>query len=258
MENLKVTIIQSDIIWEDIDSNLKLFQSHLDKVDETDLIVLPEMFTTGFSMNASALAQESDEKALNWLIRNAKTKNAVIGGSIIVDEDGKFFNRFYWANPDGTFGKYDKRHLFRMASENNTYSGGKERVIFDIKGWKIMPLICYDLRFPVWSRNRNDYDVLLYVANWPKRRRYTWKVLLKARAMENQSYVVGVNRIGKDGPGNLYSGDSMVIDLKGHIISKTEANALSIETISLSYDNMLRMRKNFPAHLDSDNFNIEF
>ena len=256
MKDLNICIIQSNIVWENIDENLSLFEVHIDNVVNADLIVLPEMFTTGFSMNTSKLAESMEGKTMAWLRDIAKRKNCVISGSIIIEEDDKYYNRLIWMRPDGTFGKYDKRHLFRMSEEHQTFTGGNERVVFEVKGWRVLPLICYDLRFPVWSRNRNDYDVLIYVANWPEARRTPWQIMLKSRAIENQAYVIAVNRLGKDEMGNSYSGDSAVIEPKGNVISKTLMGEESVETVSLSYDDLEKFRKKFPVGLDGDDFRI--
>ncbi|MFL5754547.1 MAG: nitrilase-related carbon-nitrogen hydrolase, partial [Bacteroidia bacterium] len=215
MSNLTITIVQSPLHWEAPDANLSMFNKKLDTITEaTDLIVLPEMFTTGFAVEREHVAEEQEGKGLQWMRKKAKEKNCVITGSIAVKENGKLYNRLYWVEPDGNYKHYDKRHLFRMAKENNFFTPGERKIICELKGWKICPLICYDLRFPVWSRNKwtreeggesrditlkADYDVLIYVANWPEVRSFPWKSLLIARAIENQCYTIGVNRIGADG-----------------------------------------------------------
>ncbi|MDP3558158.1 MAG: amidohydrolase [Bacteroidota bacterium] len=259
---MKVTIIQTKLFWEDRDKNLEHFNSLIDKINEpTDLIVLPEMFTTGFSMSPEKIAEQHLSTSYNWLLKIAKEKNAIITGSIATKEDGNFFNRLHWVEPNGNSSFYDKRHLFRMAKEDEKYTAGKEKIIKTFGDWKIMPLVCYDLRFPVWSRNfknhKATYDVLIYVANWPEVRNYPWKQLLIARAIENQCYVIGVNRIGKDGNDFNHSGDSMVINPRGEIISKTKANEESIETISLDKIYLEEFRKLFPVALDSDDFELK-
>lgn len=269
MEDLKVTIVQASLAWEDIDANLAMFSDKLKVVqpDVTDLIVLPEMFSTGFTMNASGVAESMDGKAVQWMKKTAAEKNCVVTGSLVIKEDGKYYNRLIWMLPDGKYEVYDKRHLFRMAKEQNTYTIGNKRIIVNLKGWKICPLVCYDLRFPVWSRNvplntegspnDNVYDCLIYVANWPEVRNHPWKQLLLARAIENQVYVVGINRVGKDGNGVPHTGDSAVINAKGIIISKTKANEESVETVSLSAKELEDFRKVFPVALDADKFSIE-
>jgi omega-amidase len=255
---LKVTIIQTSLKWEAIEENLEKFENKIKCIDnKTDIIVLPEMFSTGFSMNPAKLAQQMEGEAVFWMKEMAKQCNAVIIGSLIIEENLKYFNRLLVVFPDGLIQYYDKKHLFAMAGENSAYSAGNEKLIFNYKGWKICPLICYDLRFPVWIRNKNDYEVLIFVANWPEKRSNHWKILLQARAIENQSYVVGVNRIGEDGNKYIYSGDSCVIDPMGKKISTTEAYKENIETIALSHEQLINTRKLLPFYLDSDQFHID-
>ena len=273
MQDIKITIIQSNLHWENIDKNLEMFFDKISNISEqTDLIVLPEMFNTGFTMNAKKLAEKADGKTIRWMSKHAKEKNCVITGSLIVEESGNYFNRLVWMKPDGSHHTYDKRHLFRLANEQNYYSSGNKRLIVELKGWRICPLVCYDLRFPVWSRNKKlavdlqpttnnqqlttNYDLLIYVANWPERRIHPWKTLLLARAIENQCYVVGLNRIGNDGNNVYHSGDSAVVNPKGEIISKTKTDKESIETVNLSYKDLEDFRKSFPVGLDGDNFEI--
>ena len=269
MKNLHITLIQSTLHWENIDKNLNLFSQKISSIKEkTDLIILPEMFTTGFTMNAKACAEEPNGKTMEWLRKKAKEKNCVITGSIIVQDKAPslkersggeaFYNRLIWMKPDGTYEHYDKRHLFRLAEEEKTYSPGNKKIIVEINGWKICPLICYDLRFPVWSRRtkQEDYDVLIYVANWPDQRIHAWKQLLIARAIENQCYVAGVNRIGNDGSMNHHSGYSALIDFKGEQLSKSNEDNESIETISLDKDALDHFRKKFPFEQDSDAFRL--
>jgi len=269
MNDLKITIIQSALHWENKEMNLSMFSQKINDITEnTDLIVLPEMFTTGFSMNPKKFAERMDGPTVKWIIEKAKEKDCAVTGSFICEEDGKHFNRLIWANADGTYSTYDKRHLFRMANEDGCYSSGQKKIIVELKGWKICPLVCYDLRFPVWCRNklvknnieninsRYEYDLLIFVANWPEVRSYPWKTLLHARAIENQSYVVGLNRVGNDGNGIYHSGDSSVINAKGGIISKTRAQEETTETITLDYSELTGFRKLFPAILDADDFSI--
>jgi omega-amidase len=269
MQNLKVTIIQSDLQWENIDKNLELFSKKISSINEkTDLVILPEMFSTGFTMNAKSCGEEMSGKTMEWLRLKANEKNCVITGSIIIRDNAAsplekavneaFYNRLIWMNPDGSFQQYDKRHLFRLADEQKTYSPGSKKIIPEINGWKICPLICYDLRFPVWSRRTKaeDYDLLLYVANWPERRIHAWRQLLVARAIENQCYVAGVNRIGNDGNEIHHPGYSAVIDFKGEQLSKTRPGEESIETISLDRESLLDFRKHFPFSDDADEFSI--
>jgi len=254
---MKVTLIQSDLVWENADANLERFAQKIGSIDfQTDLIVLPEMFGTAFSMKSKALAETMDGKTVNWLKYWAKRKNCVIVGSVIICEQGDYYNRLIWMRPDASFEFYDKKHLFRMANENNYYSAGNQQLITTLDEWRFRPLICYDLRFPVWSRNRGDYDVLIYVANWPERRSDAWKTLLRARAIENQCYVIGVNRVGTDGNNVYFSGDSAVISHKGQVLTNISAGAETSETVNLSLEELNTFRKEFPAALDADNFEI--
>ena len=219
-QKLKITIIQSELHWEDATKNRALFSQKIDAIyEETDLIILPEMFTTGFSMNAKNLAEPNDGPTLQWMIAEAKKNNSAITGSVIIAEENQYFNRLFFVFPDGSYKKYDKRHTFTLAGEDKIYSAGKERIIVNYKGWKICPQICYDLRFPVWARNTEDYDVLIYVANWPKTRILAWDTLLCARAIENMVYCIGVNRVGVDGSQLEYNGHSAVYDVLGKRIS---------------------------------------
>lgn len=260
MNDLKVTIIQASLFWESVDKNLNQFSQKINALSEpTDLIVLPEMFTTGFSMNPGKLAEPMTGQTVKWMKELAYKKQCVITGSFICEEAGKYYNRLLWVNPDGTYSKYDKRHLFSMGNEHEFYTGGGERLIVTLKGWKICPLICYDLRFPVWARNTKTlpYDVLVYVANWPEVRSHPWKTLLLARAIENQCYVIGVNRIGNDGKDIAHSGDSAVINPKGEIIIHLKKGEEATETVVLSGTGITEFRKNFPAIVDADEFEIK-
>ena len=263
MHNLKVTLVQTELHWENVDANLAMFTQKLSEIEKgsTHLIVLPEMFTTGFSMNAKHLAEKENGKTIQWMAQQANNKNAVITGSIIFEEDGKYYNRLIWMRPDGTFEYYNKRHLFSMGNEHLHYSAGDKKIITELNGWKICPLVCYDLRFPVWSRNHfikenetaiGEYDLLLYIANWPERRNHPWKTLLLARAIENQCYVAGLNRAGADGNDIIHSGDSAVINAKGEIISTIPAHKNYISTIELNYNELINFRKEFPVGLDAD------
>ncbi|PBQ31415.1 amidohydrolase [Sphingobacteriaceae bacterium] len=266
---MKVTLIQTELTWENREKNLEHFDALLSSITEkTDLIVLPEMFTTGFSMQPQKVAEASDSVTLEWLKKKAKATKAVIIGSVAVQENGNYYNRLFWVEPSGEVKTYDKRHLFRMAKEDEHYTAGNKKITGTFEDWKIRPLICYDLRFPVWSRNRFtvdnkqvtggswDYDVLIYVANWPEVRNHPWKQLLIARAIENQCYVIGVNRIGKDGNDFSHSGDSVVINPRGEIISKTKAHTESVETIELDKNYLEDFRKIFPVGLDADEFDL--
>ena len=257
MQDLRITVIQSNLYWENIGANLAMFEEKIARLEkQTDIIVLPEMFTTGFTMNAKALAEPMNFTTFKWMKQQAAQTGAVVTGSFIVKENTNFYNRLIWMQPDGRYFVYDKRHLFRMAEEHLVYASGKEKLLVEWKGWKIRPLICYDLRFPVWSRNRkNEYDVLIYVANWPETRRLPWKALLQARAIENLSYVVGVNRVGEDGKGIFYKGDSGIISPKGEWIWEKESEE-TVFTYSLSKAELDTFRTKFPADMDADEFVI--
>ncbi|GAB3193941.1 putative amidohydrolase [Pontibacter aydingkolensis] len=255
--DLRVTIVQTELHWQDAEANRSMFSEKLAAAaPATDLIVLPEMFTTGFSMNAAGLAEEAEGPTLTWMQQEAKKYNAVITGSVMVKEGDLYFNRLYWVRPDGSYAKYDKKHLFRMAKEHHTYAPGQDRLVVELNGWKVCPLVCYDLRFPVWSRNSNNtYDLMLYVANWPKVRNQPWRILLQARAIENLAYVVGVNRVGTDGNNHPYSGDSAIIHPKGHRLLET-SEVEGIHTLTLSKKELENFREAFPAHLDADAFTL--
>ncbi|MGZ3883639.1 MAG: amidohydrolase [Bacteroidia bacterium] len=264
---MNVTIIQTALHWENPQKNRDHFDALIASIrTPTDLIVLPEMFTTGFTMSPETLAEPANGPTLDWLQKKALEKNTAITGSVAVSDKGKFYNRLLWVEANGKVHAYNKRHLFRMADEDKHYSIGTEKILTHISNWKICPLVCYDLRFPVWSRNvfsrEKDkvvpaYDVLVYVANWPEARSYPWKQLLIARAIENQCYVIGVNRIGADGNNIAHSGDSVVINPRGEIVSKTKANEESVETVSLDKTYLDEFRKIFPVGLDADGFTLE-
>ena len=258
MENLKISIIQSSLVWEDREKNLLNFSEKISAIkEEIDLILLPEMFSTGFSMNASALAEKMDGLSIQWMKKIALEKNCTIAGSLIIEENGNYFNRLIWMKPNG-YEYYDKRHLFSLAGEEKTYKAGEKKIIVELKGWRILPLICYDLRFPVWSRRskKSDYDLLLYLANWPEKRIYAWKQLLLARAIENQSYTIGLNRFGNDGNQIFHSGDSAVIDFKGEYLDKVNNIGEFTKTYTLSKEPLDIFRKQFAFFSDSDSFEI--
>ncbi|MDA9312765.1 amidohydrolase [Vicingaceae bacterium] len=257
MQKLTISIIQADLVWENVDANLNAFANKIQSIESTDLIVLPETFSTSFSMNSEALAEPMNGKAMSWMAEMAQNKNAVIASSAILKEKNKIFNRFIWMRPDGTFEKYDKRHLFRMGDEHNHFTPGRKRLIVKLKGWKICPQICYDLRFPVWSRNKKqEYDLLLYVANWPEVRTAAWEKLLYARAIENQCYVAAVNRIGIDGEGVNCNGNSMLIDPKGELIWKAPNQKESTKTVNLNFDELNSFREKFRVGMDADDFEV--
>lgn len=256
-DNLNISLVQAYLQWEDIDANLQKFDSIFNSIhNHTDLIVLPEMFNTGFTMNAPKVAEKMGGKTHQWLQEKAESLQAAITGSVVIEENGKYFNRLLWVFPDGTTQTYDKRHLFRMGKEHETYSAGENKLIVDYKGWKVCPMICYDLRFPVWSRNvGNEYDLLIYVANWPRIRNFVWWSLLRARAMENLAYVAGVNRIGEDINQIPHSGDSSLIDFTGKTI-RTSKDEEIIFSHNLSKDALQKFRNRFPAWMDADEFEI--
>ena len=249
---MNITLVQSALYWENIEKNLSSFEEKLNNIGQTDLIILPEMFSTGFSMNASALAESMDGAAVNWMRKTAAKKNSAITGSLIIREGGKFYNRLIFMRPDGSFEQYNKKHLFTMAKEEETYTAGTEKIIIDYLGWKICPLICYDLRFPIWNRNLEDYDLAIYVANWPDRRSYHWRSLLTARAIENQCYVAAVNRVGTDGKDLYYSGHSSLIDPTGEAIYQ-KADAEDIQQIDLNKEYLIEIRTKLPFLKDRDN-----
>lgn len=256
MENLRISLVQADLKWEDKAANLATFQELSGPLQGcTDVVVLPEMFSTGFSMNTQALAEPMNGPSIAWMKDLAKALNAVVTGSLIITENEQYYNRQIWMAPDGAISIYDKRHLFTLANEQDYYSAGQERVVFTYKGWKIFPQICYDLRFPVWSRNTIDYDLLIYIANFPAKRRHAWNSLLIARAIENQVYTVGVNRIGEDPNGLSYSGDSRLIDYAGETIFHA-AHHESVFTTTLSYQKQVHFRSKLQFLPDRDQFDI--
>lgn len=265
MQDLKITLIQSDIHWEDIGANLSMFEEKIWQISgSTDVIVLPEMFTTGFTMAAPRMAEMMNLRTTKWMRQMADQTGALILGSFIANVHDRYYNRLLWMEPGGHFKTYDKRHLFRMSNEHKTYSSGESLLVGSWKGWKICPLVCYDLRFPVWSRNKFDittkrllYDVLIYVANWPTARIEAWNTLLKARAIENLSYVVGVNRVGLDGNSIEYNGQSAIISPKGESIFTIEGME-SVRTLELNANSLQAFRDRFPAYMDADEFSLEF
>jgi len=254
--HLRVTLVQAELAWQDPAANRHRLAAHFrGLVGHTDLVVLPEMFSTGFSMAAAELAEDMDGPTIDWMREEAAALGCVIAGSLIVRDGGRCYNRLVWARPDGSLEHYDKRHLFRLAGEQEHYAAGSRRLVVALKGWRVCPMVCYDLRFPVWSRSRGDYDLLLYVANWPQRRALAWSTLLRARAIENQSYVVGVNRIGKDGNGTAYAGDSVALDFLGQPLS-SEGGGDRVETAVLDFESLRAYRESFPVHLDADRFEL--
>jgi omega-amidase len=257
MDQLKITLLQAYLFWENIDKNLQNLSLKLSFIREkTDLIVLPEMFNTGFTMNIN-VAEEVGGKTMQWMKDHAKRFNAVVTGSLIIKENGKFYNRLIWMKPDGSYEKYDKKHLFAMAGEEKVFTAGKKRILLELNGWKIMPAICYDLRFPVWLRNHKEhYDLLLLVANWPEKRAHHWRTLIPARAVENQSYIIALNRVGHDGNEIYYSGDTTCIDPQGKVIyyKRDEEDTY---TFTIYKSEVINTRQELPFLNDSDDFSLK-
>lgn len=263
MSPVTFTLIQTALHWEDKKANLQMLDEKIAALAQpTHVIVLPEMFSTGFSMKPEQLAETMNGPTVQWMKRTAAAKKIILAGSVIIEEAGRYYNRAIWMQPNGRYGCYNKRHLFAYAGEDQHYSAGSQRFIASVNGWKVALLVCYDLRFPVWSRQQfNDkkefeYDVLIYIANWPQRRNGAWKTLLQARAIENQCYVIGVNRVGNDGNGIYYSGDSMVIDPLGEIAYYKE-DAEDLFTITLQTETLQQIREKFPFWRDADVFQIQ-
>ena len=262
MSQLKVTLIQTDLHWEDKESNLRMLEQKIENiVEQTHIIILPEMFSTGFSMNPKTFAEAMDGSTVQWMKDVAAKKRVILTGSIIIEEEGAFYNRLIWMLPNGSLGYYDKRHLFAYAGEDQHYNRGNKRFIASVNGWRINLIICYDLRFPVWSRQQQDekgaaeYEVMICVANWPERRSTAWKSLLQARAIENQCYVVGVNRVGDDGNNIHYNGNSMIVDPMGEILYQ-KANEEDVFTYTLQKEKLHEVREKFPFWRDADSFEI--
>lgn len=258
MKELNVALIQADLCWENPAKNLDYFSQAIHSLSNlVDVIVLPEMFTTGFSMHAKDLAETEDGESLSWMKKMAKQKNTCVTGSLIVKEKNSYYNRLFWVFPDETYKTYDKKHLFTLAKEHKTYTAGSKKLIISYKGWKICPLICYDLRFPVWARNQEEYDLLIYVANWPKVRTSAWNALLKARAIENMCYCLGVNRVGEDGNNYPYSGHSAVYDALGEQLTKSDNNCTNFSEVHiLNYDSLHYLRNKLGFLNDRDVFQI--
>lgn len=270
MSSLTVTIVQTRIHWENKKENLEMLTHKIESIKEkTEVIILPEMFSTGFSMQPGLLAEKMNGETIEWMKKTATSKKIILTGSIIIEEEEKFYNRLIWMLPNGEYGKYDKRHLFAFADEDKHYSAGNKRLIAQVKGWKLNLLVCYDLRFPVWARQapsqppnireekaaRPEFDVLIYVANWPERRITAWKTLLQARAIENQCYVIGVNRVGQDGNNIQYNGYSMIIDPLGEILYQKQ-NEEDVFTYTLQKEVLNEVREKFPFWRDADHFTI--
>ncbi len=261
MSQLNISLVQHELYWEAPEQNRNSLTTAIAKLKQTDLIILPEMFTTGFTMNVSEQAEEMEGPTHVWMYQMAQQHQAVICGSIIVKEKNQYFNRLLWMLPDGNYEYYDKKHLFSMAGEDEYFEAGAQRLITQLKGWKICPLICYDLRFPVWSRNTTpshgyQYDLLIYIANWPSPRTSAWEKLLDARAIENLCYVAGVNRIGKDGKGLTYNGASRLIDMKGNTLLSGDRNEAFVKSFTIDLTELNKFRAKFPAIKDADPFQL--
>jgi omega-amidase len=271
-ESLNITVIQSNLHWEDKRANLKMFEEKIGSVkDRMEVVVLPEMFSTGFSMDPGKLAETMDGPTVEWMKKMTSAHKIILTGSLIIEDSGNYFNRLIWMLPNGEYGYYDKRHLFGYAGEDEQYTPGNKRLIASVKGWKLNLQVCYDLRFPLWARQslpmnplpgaaqqeytQPEYDLLVYVANWPERRSHAWKTLLQARAIENQCYVVGVNRTGYDGHNIYYSGDSMIVNAMGEIINTT-AHKEDIFTYTLPLEHLTETRAKLPFLKDADPFII--
>jgi predicted amidohydrolase len=254
-KTLHISLIQSTLHWEDINQNLVDFSEKLNLLGETDLVVLPEMFSTGFSMRPELFAEEAGAKTLSWMQAQAKKHRCAIAGSTMQAESGQYLNRLYFVYPNGEFVYYDKRHLFSLGDEHKHYSRGNKRVFASLLDWRFALQICYDLRFPVYSRNDSNYDVLLYVANWPERRQKAWETLIPARAIENQCYVVACNRIGADGNNITHSGASLVVDYEGSVLLKAQSDS-GIFSCTLDYDALSQFKGKFPFLQDQDTFHI--
>ncbi|MAP54024.1 amidohydrolase [Altibacter sp.] len=254
-ETLSVTLIQTNLHWEDAQANRDMFSKKIENISQaTDLIVLPEMFSTGFSMSAKLLAEPNHGETLQWMQQQAKKTGAAITGSVIILENGNYYNRLFFVLSNGDYKTYDKKHTFTLANEHRTYTAGSNRLVVDYKGFRICPLICYDLRFPVWARNTVDYDVLLYVANWPAKRIAAWDALLKARAIENMAYCVGVNRVGEDGNGHVYTGHTGVYDVLGASMLDTEPEKEFVATLTLKKEHIKKHREHLQFLQDRDSF----
>lgn len=260
MANLSISTIQTNLFWEDKAANLEMLEAKIQTLDRAEVVVLPEMFSTGFSMQPNLFAEPMTGPTIKWMQEVAARKKIILTGSLMAEEGGKYFNRLIWMLPTGQFGYYDKRHLFAFAGEHEHYSAGNRRLVSQVKGWRILLLTCYDLRFPVWSRQQlnnqtPEFDAIIYVANWPDRRSLAWRTLLQARAIENQCYVIGVNRVGNDGSGIYHSGFSSVIDPLGEILYQ-QKDAEEITTHLLDLEKLNVIREKLPFWKDGDHFQI--
>jgi len=262
MHDLILTLVQTTLYWENVEANLDHFDRLLEKPGPTDLFILPEMFNTGFITQPEDVAETMNGETLQWMKKRSKEHGVAMCGSLIIREEGQYYNRLVFITPEGELHHYDKRHLFSMAGEHLLFSKGRKRLVVPYKGWNIMPLVCYDLRFPAWSKNRwkksnYEYDLLVYIANWPEVRSHTWKSLLPARALENLAYVAAVNRIGEDGNGIPHSGDSMVIDPKGETILPFRPGLEMVQSIQISKKELVSLRENFNVGPDWDRLKID-
>lgn len=255
--DLQIAIVQKDLVWQDAQENKNQLDVLLSGINNVDIIILPEMFTTGFSMNPKSLAEKMNGRTVNWMQKKARELKSALVGSIIIEEQNKFYNRLLFVHPNGKVESYDKRHAFTLAGEDKEFSVGSSKLIVDFKGWKICPLICYDLRFPVWSRNVENYDMLIYVANWPKPRINAWNTLLKARAIENMSYCIGVNRVGLDAKEHIYSGNSIAIDYLGKELTQIAENKEVILYATLNKIGLIATREKLSFLNDKDKFVIK-
>ena len=255
LSTLKVALLQTELVWQDSHANRSMLAAKLAQLPAADLILLPEMFSSGFSMQSAAIAEPEGE-TLAWLVQQAAKLNAAVCGSVATRTESGCVNRCYFVTPQGEVTQYDKKHLFRMTGEHQAYQAGNERVVLNYRGWRILLQVCYDLRFPVFSRNRNDYDVALYVANWPATRSHAWRTLLQARAIENQAYVLGCNRVGTDGNGIAYRGDSLIVDYLGQPLADVAPQQDTVLSASLDLAALAQYRQQFPAALDADDFRL--
>jgi omega-amidase len=256
--HLRIALIQSDLIWENPTANRKQFEEKINNLTEgIDLIILPEMFTTGFTMNTSVIVETMEGETVQWLQNLAQEKSIAITGSIVINEKDNFYNRLLFVHPSGRIDSYDKKHTFTLAGEHEVFSAGTERIVVEYKGWKICPLICYDLRFPVWARNTENYDLLLYVASWPKPRIEAWDGLLKARAIENMSYTIGVNRVGVDANGYEYTGNTVCYDTLGNCLAKNNQGTEEILIVDLDIEAQTKIRNRFRFLDDRDRFILQ-
>lgn len=255
-QSLRISILQTDTIWQNPAANRAKIEQHIPSKNNTDILLLPEMFTTGFSPQNTIYSESMSGATVEWMKKTAVNNNCAIAGSIIISENNTCFNRFIWAFPDKNVEYYDKRHLFSFAGETKLFSKGEKRKIIQYKGWRILPQICYDLRFSVWSRNLADYDIAIYTASWPKQRIEIWNSLLVARAIENQIFVIGINRVGIDGNNIKYNGHSQIIAPTGEIVNKAQTDNETLLNDTLNYDTLEQWQQKFPALKDADKFDI--